>query len=137
MSNLYSIPILLIEFDQEKVFCLQVFSFYRFSFNYFFPKPKKDFSSNINFNHLSSKIVLLTLHFPNLRILWCANPHESADLLEKLKVNFILFFICFLFVKINYSQPDEKLIEISTQNPKTDENCFNWKIQVKTMYSSS
>jgi ERCC4-type nuclease len=35
--------------------------------------------------HTSSKLVLLTIHFPKLRILWCSSPSETAEIFEELK----------------------------------------------------
>ncbi|XP_048188551.1 DNA repair endonuclease XPF [Perognathus longimembris pacificus] len=34
---------------------------------------------------VGSRLVLLTLHFPRLRLLWCPSPHAAAELLEELK----------------------------------------------------
>lgn len=42
-------------------------------------------SNDININHTSSKLVLLILHFPKLRLLWCSNPGETAEIFEELK----------------------------------------------------
>lgn len=42
-------------------------------------------SNDININHTSSKLVLLVIHFPKLRILWCSNPGETAEIFEELK----------------------------------------------------
>ncbi len=71
MSRSYKTPLLLIEFDQKKPFLLnsnQVLA-----------------SNEISTNHVSSKLVLLTLHFPKLRILWCSSPNETAEIFEELK----------------------------------------------------
>jgi DNA excision repair protein ERCC-4 len=43
-------------------------------------------TSDINSQHISSKLVLLTMNFPKLRILWCSNPNETAEIFEELKV---------------------------------------------------
>ena len=37
--------------------------------------------------YLQSKLVLLTLHFPRLRIIWSSSPHESVKILSDLKLN--------------------------------------------------
>ncbi|WWD16753.1 hypothetical protein CI109_101184 [Kwoniella shandongensis] len=37
--------------------------------------------------YLQSKLVLLTLHFPRLRIIWSSSPHESVRILSDLKLN--------------------------------------------------
>jgi len=44
-------------------------------------------SNDINIQHTSSKLVLLTIHFPQLRILWCSSPSETAEIFEELKAN--------------------------------------------------
>jgi ERCC4-type nuclease len=42
-------------------------------------------SNEISPNHVSSKLVLLTIHFPRLRILWCSSCAETADIFDELK----------------------------------------------------
>ncbi|BEJ11286.1 hypothetical protein CspHIS471_0107080 [Cutaneotrichosporon sp. HIS471] len=37
--------------------------------------------------YLQSKLVLLALHFPRLRIIWSSSPHESVKILSDLKLN--------------------------------------------------
>ena len=44
-------------------------------------------SNDINSQNISSKLVLLTLHYPKLRILWCSSPYEAAEIFEELKAN--------------------------------------------------
>ena len=44
-------------------------------------------SNEINNQHTLSKLVLLTIHFPTLRILWCSSPNETAEIFEELKAN--------------------------------------------------
>lgn len=43
--------------------------------------------SEISPQHTSSKLSLLTIHFPKLRILWCSSPSETAEIFEELKAN--------------------------------------------------
>lgn len=52
MSRNYKIPVLLIEFEQDKQFCLQ---------------SNSEIGQDIAPNNIISKLVLLTLHFPKLR----------------------------------------------------------------------
>ncbi len=73
----YKNPMLLIEFDQNKSFTLEPFA---------------DLSGNmrsVNPNEapsdLQSKIVLLTLAFPRLRIIWSSSPYQTAEIFENLK----------------------------------------------------
>ncbi|NWS73231.1 XPF endonuclease, partial [Crotophaga sulcirostris] len=72
MSRYYKRPILLIEFDPNKPFSLV---------------PRGSLHQEISSNDITSKLTLLTLHFPKLRILWCPSPHATAELFEELKQN--------------------------------------------------
>lgn len=72
MTRFYKKPVLLIEFDPNKSFSLQV---------------KSSLSSEVSVNDISSKLTLLTLHFPKLRILWCHSPYATAELFDDLKAN--------------------------------------------------
>lgn len=70
MTRFYRKPVLLIEFDPAKPFSLMA---------------RSDFRHEISSNDVSSKLTLLTLHFPRLRILWCPSPHATAELFLELK----------------------------------------------------
>lgn len=70
MTRYYKRPVLLIEFDPAKPFSLTA---------------RTDFRHEISSNDISSKLTLLTLHFPRLRILWCPSPHATAELFLELK----------------------------------------------------
>uniref|UniRef100_A0A8C8R519 DNA repair endonuclease XPF n=1 Tax=Pelusios castaneus TaxID=367368 RepID=A0A8C8R519_9SAUR len=72
MSRYYKRPILLIEFDPSKSFSLT---------------SRGSLHQEISSNDITSKLTLLTLHFPRLRVLWCASPHATAELFEELKQN--------------------------------------------------
>ncbi|XP_070316940.1 DNA repair endonuclease XPF isoform X2 [Odocoileus virginianus] len=72
MSRYYKRPVLLIEFDPTKPFSLM---------------SRGALHQEISGNDVSSKLTLLTLHFPRLRILWCPSPHATAELFEELKQN--------------------------------------------------
>ncbi|KAF7243066.1 DNA repair endonuclease XPF [Varanus komodoensis] len=72
MSRYYKRPILLIEFDPSKSFSLI---------------PRASLHQEISSNDITSKLALLTLHFPRLRLLWCPSPHATAELFEELKQN--------------------------------------------------
>ncbi|XP_061174934.1 DNA repair endonuclease XPF-like [Saccostrea echinata] len=69
MCRYYKKPVLLIEFDANKSFSLQVKQ-----------------SSEVSIQDVTSRLALLTLHFPKLRILWCQTPYATAELFEELKV---------------------------------------------------
>uniref|UniRef100_A0A8C7T1S7 DNA repair endonuclease XPF n=1 Tax=Oncorhynchus mykiss TaxID=8022 RepID=A0A8C7T1S7_ONCMY len=70
MTRYYRKPVLLIEFDSAKPFSLMA---------------RTDFRQEISANDVTSKLTLLTLHFPRLRILWCPSPHATAELFQELK----------------------------------------------------
>ncbi|XP_004586829.2 DNA repair endonuclease XPF [Ochotona princeps] len=72
MSRYYKRPVLLIEFDPSKPFSLT---------------SRGALYQEISSNDISSKLTLLTLHFPRLRILWCPSPYATAELFEELKRN--------------------------------------------------
>ncbi|XP_050569688.1 DNA repair endonuclease XPF isoform X2 [Cygnus atratus] len=72
MSRYYKRPVLLIEFDPNKPFSLI---------------PRGSLRQEISSSDVTSKLTLLTLHFPKLRILWCPSPHATAELFEELKQN--------------------------------------------------
>jgi len=67
----YAYPVLLIEFEATKAFALQ---------------STGDLKDDISVNAISSKIVLLTLHFPKLKIIWSQSPHQTAEIFQELKV---------------------------------------------------
>ncbi|EON99095.1 putative dna repair protein [Phaeoacremonium minimum UCRPA7] len=77
MFQHYKSPMLLIEFDQNKSFTLEPFA---------------DLSGNLSSinpanvpSDLQSKLVLLTLAFPKLRIIWSSSPYQTAEIFESLK----------------------------------------------------
>lgn len=78
MFQHYRNPMLLIEFDQNKSFTLEPFADLSGSLRSVNPE-------NAGANDLQSKIVLLTLAFPKLRIIWSSSPYETAEIFERLK----------------------------------------------------
>ncbi|XP_076025802.1 DNA repair endonuclease XPF [Genypterus blacodes] len=70
MTRYYKKPVLLIEFDPAKPFSLIA---------------RSDFKQEMSSNDITSKLTLLTLHFPRLRILWCPSPHATAEVFVELK----------------------------------------------------
>lgn len=72
MSRNYKTPILLIEFERDKAFALHSVS---------------EIGADISQHSLISKLCLLTLHFPRLRIIWSRSLHATADIFRALKVN--------------------------------------------------
>ena len=76
MLQHYQNPMLLIEFDQNKSFTLEPFADLSGSLS--------STSSNTS-SDLQSKLVLLTLAFPKLRIIWSSSPYQTAEIFESLK----------------------------------------------------
>ncbi|WVR04063.1 hypothetical protein IAU60_001062 [Kwoniella sp. DSM 27419] len=83
MTAHYEICILLIEFEEDK-FGLRSRE-----------DAKRETAGRTNESddswrdtfYLQSKLVLLTLHFPRLRIIWSSSPQESVRILSDLKLN--------------------------------------------------
>jgi DNA excision repair protein ERCC-4 len=73
----YKSPMLLIEFDQNKSFTLEPFADLSGSLS--------SMSSSNASSDLQSKLVLLTLAFPKLRIIWSSSPYQTAEIFESLK----------------------------------------------------
>uniref|UniRef100_A0A1I8F9X0 ERCC4 domain-containing protein n=1 Tax=Macrostomum lignano TaxID=282301 RepID=A0A1I8F9X0_9PLAT len=70
MTQHYRSPVLLIEFDAERT----GFALYH---------GRAAMSSELNSSDTISRLSLLTLHFPQLRILWSPAPHASAELFPR------------------------------------------------------
>jgi DNA excision repair protein ERCC-4 len=77
MLQHYKSPMLLIEFDQNKSFTLEPFADLSGSLS--------SVSSTNASSDLQSKLVLLTLAFPKLRIIWSSSPYQTAEIFESLK----------------------------------------------------
>ncbi|GIL92347.1 hypothetical protein Vretifemale_19875, partial [Volvox reticuliferus] len=72
MCRHYARPLLLIEFDADRQFGLQ---------------SPAELGDEIDPKNVISKLTLLTLHFPKLRLIWSRSPHATADLFAVLKSN--------------------------------------------------
>ncbi|KZC10170.1 DNA repair endonuclease XPF [Dufourea novaeangliae] len=70
MTRHYTKPMLLIEFDPNKPFCFQ---------GYYYA------SKDVQNMFITSKLQLLTMHFPRLKLVWSPGPHATAQLFEELK----------------------------------------------------
>ncbi|ESZ91476.1 MUS38-like protein [Sclerotinia borealis F-4128] len=77
MLEHYKSPMLLIEFDQGKSFTLEPFADLSGSLS--------SVSAGNASSDLQSKLVLLTLAFPKLRIIWSSSPYQTAEIFESLK----------------------------------------------------
>ncbi|KAI8547037.1 hypothetical protein RHMOL_Rhmol07G0164500 [Rhododendron molle] len=72
MVRYYRIPVLLIEFSQDKSFSFQSAS---------------DIGDDVSLNSIISKLSLLVLHFPRLRIVWSRSLYATAEIFASLKAN--------------------------------------------------
>jgi DNA excision repair protein ERCC-4 len=72
MCKFYKCPALLIEFDPSKAFCLQ---------------NPSELGVEIRTDAVCSKMALLAMHFPKLRILWSPSTHDTLNLFKELKSN--------------------------------------------------
>lgn len=70
MTRYYRRPVLLIEFDESRSFSLQA---------------KTSLKSEVSLQNISSKLSLLTIHFPKLRIIWSQSPHLTSEIFDNLK----------------------------------------------------
>ena len=78
MLQHYKHPMLLIEFDQNKAFTLEPFTEHTSS---------STAAISPNSPDLQSKIVMLALAFPRLKIIWSSSPYQTAEIFEELKKN--------------------------------------------------
>ncbi|KAL1830504.1 hypothetical protein ACET3Z_000155 [Daucus carota] len=72
MIRYYRMPVLLIEFSQDKSFSFQSAS---------------DIGEDVAPTSIISKLSLLALHFPRLRIVWSRSLHATAEIFASLKAN--------------------------------------------------
>ncbi|DBA04618.1 TPA: LOW QUALITY PROTEIN: hypothetical protein N0F65_012201 [Lagenidium giganteum] len=72
MGRHYELPVLLIEFAQGKAFSLQ---------------DPSEIGSEIVASNITSKLSLLVLHFPSLRIVWSRSPHATVEIFKSIKKN--------------------------------------------------
>ncbi|KAJ9549801.1 hypothetical protein OSB04_022344 [Centaurea solstitialis] len=72
MVRYYRMPVLLIEFSQDKSFSFQ---------------STNEISDDVTPHNIISKLSLLVLHFPRLRIVWSRSLHATAEIFASLKTN--------------------------------------------------
>ncbi|ERN01076.1 hypothetical protein AMTR_s00002p00177430 [Amborella trichopoda] len=72
MVRYYRIPVVLIEFSQDKSFSFQSAS---------------EIGDDVSPNSIISKLCLLVLHFPRLRLVWSRSLHATAEIFASLKAN--------------------------------------------------
>jgi DNA excision repair protein ERCC-4 len=79
MMEHYKHPMLLIEFDQNKSFTLEPFT------DYSAAASSNNTSGLAAAPDLQGKLVMLTLAFPRLRIIWSSSPYQTAEIFAELK----------------------------------------------------
>ncbi|KAI8974614.1 hypothetical protein BD414DRAFT_181511 [Trametes punicea] len=90
MSAHYKQPILLIEFEEHKSFSLEAVADVKaYTKTNKYPSknkgdPRADNASSAA-QSIQSKLVLLTLTFPRVRILWSSSPYATAEMFNDLK----------------------------------------------------
>jgi len=67
---------LLIEFDQNKSFTLDPFA-----------EHNTAIAAASTSSDLQSRLVLLTIAFPRLKVIWSSSPYQTAEIFEELKKN--------------------------------------------------
>mmetsp|Transcript_20067 Transcript_20067/g.46229 ORF Transcript_20067/g.46229 Transcript_20067/m.46229 type:complete len:217 (+) Transcript_20067:340-990(+) len=72
MTRFYKQAVLLIEFDENRPFQLQA---------------ANQLGLDISAGSITSKLTLLTIHFPSLRIMWMRSPHNTAEMFDHIKQN--------------------------------------------------
>ncbi|KIR71477.1 DNA excision repair protein ERCC-4 [Cryptococcus deuterogattii CA1014] len=83
MTSHYETCVLLIEFDEDK-FGMRTKEDARREAAGRANDPDETWRDTF---YLQSKLALLALHFPRLRIIWSSSPHESVKILSDLKLN--------------------------------------------------
>jgi len=92
MSVHYKQPILLIEFEEHKSFSLEavadIKAYAKASNKYPPKKPTGPSETSMSASaSIQSKLVLLTLTFPRVRIIWSSSPYATAEIFKDLKTN--------------------------------------------------
>jgi len=107
MTQHYRHPMLLIEFEQNKSFTLEPFLESALSGATIRAVDAKDPSD------LQSKLVLLTIAFPRLKVIWSSSPYQTAEIFAELKKS--------------HEEPDPtKAVEIGLREGETaGEQAFN------------
>lgn len=90
MFRHYELPCLLIEFDESDSFSMQPFGdFKNYGSSNVQGRKNKDNNSTKVLQHenIQSKIMLLLVAYPKLKIIWSSSPYETAQILAVLKSN--------------------------------------------------
>lgn len=114
MQAHYSKFILLIEFDARR------------SFRLLHNKVDKDLNK-IDEYDICTRLTLLLIHFPKLRVIWSEGAHQTAEIFKDIKVRRIDYFrnkTAILFWK-KPLQLDVNLVRINPHITSTSAICFN------------
>ncbi|KAH9487436.1 DNA repair protein rad16 [Psilocybe cubensis] len=91
MSLHYKYPILLIEFEEDKAFSLDIMADMKtYGKGTRYPSKQRAGPSDqphYNSPTIQAKIVLLTLTFPRVRIIWSSSPYATSEIFNDLKAN--------------------------------------------------
>ncbi|CUM45412.1 uncharacterized protein AC631_02589 [Debaryomyces fabryi] len=83
MFRHYELPTLLIEFDESKSFSFEPFSDLR---NYKV-NATNPIATKLQQQDIQSKLIMLLISFPKLKIIWSSSPYETAQIFLELKAN--------------------------------------------------
>lgn len=83
MFRHYELPTLLIEFDESKSFSFEPFSDLR---NYKV-NASNPIATKLQQQDIQSKLIMLLISFPKLKIIWSSSPYETAQIFLELKAN--------------------------------------------------
>lgn len=94
MLQHYKTPLLLIEFDQDKAFTFDAFTTGNIRTESGFSttgaatsSSSSSMMSSSNAKSAQHLLVLLTLAFPRLKIIWSSSPYQTAEIFAELKKN--------------------------------------------------
>lgn len=105
MVKYYKVPCLLIEFDPAKSFSLQ---------------NANELGVEIRTDSICSKICLLAMHFPQLRILWSKSPHDTLKIFKDLKRSHDEVDVE-RAMEIGRNELEDSLFETSSENDELNE----------------
>lgn len=83
MFRFYELPTLLIEFDENKSFSLEPFSETKASRT----AAANPVASKLLQQDIQSKIMMLLVSFPKLKIIWSSSPYETAQIIFEIKAS--------------------------------------------------
>lgn len=91
-------------------------------------------SNDANDFNIQQKLLLLTLHFPKLKIIWSPSPYASAQLFEELKVSKCLCKVWFSIYNFHNGCVIDMNCNISCKDKMM---CVNYNDLLNARYSMS